>query len=145
MPKLYPLHSRPLLALAAALALTASLAACQKQAGEPVIRSTEPVALDTPPPAYPMELGCEDVGGQVVLSVTIGVEGKPTVIRMVRSSKVQQLDDAAVAAVRGWTFRAATRDGKPVPVPIQVPVTFTPPQVRPESCFAYDEEKKNKL
>ena len=145
MPSCSPLRFRPLRAVAAALALTALLAACHKPAEEPIVRSTEPVALDTPPPAYPMQLGCVDLGGQVVLQVTIGVEGKPTAIRMIRSSKAKPLDDAAIAAVRGWTFRAATRGGKPTPVSIQVPVTFTPPDVRPESCFAYDEQKKNKL
>lgn len=139
-------RSRPLRAVAVALALTASLAACQKQqAEEPIVRSTEPMAVHTPPPVYPMELGCQDIGGQVVLQVTIGVEGKPTAIRQVRSSGSKPLDDAAVAAVRGWTFRAATRGGKPTPVAIQVPITFAPPDVRPESCFQYDEEQKNKL
>lgn len=140
-----PFRLIPLRALAAALALSTLLAACHKPAEEPIVRSTEPLAVNTPPPAYPMELGCEDIGGQVVLKVTIGVEGKPTDIRIVQTSKTQQLDDAAVAAVRGWTFRAATRGGKPTPVSIQVPVTFAPPAVRPESCFVYDEEKKNKL
>ncbi|SFK96624.1 energy transducer TonB [Lysobacter sp. cf310] len=131
--------------VAATVALCASLAACKKPAEEPIIRSTEPLAVSTPPPAYPMELGCEDIGGTTVLKVVIGVEGKPTDIRIVQTSKTKQLDDAAVAAVRGWTFRAATRAGKPTPVSIQVPVTFAPPAVRPESCFVYDEEKKNKL
>lgn len=145
MPSRSPFRSRPLRAAAAALALTAALAACQKPAEAPVVRSTEPMAVHTPPPEYPMELGCQDIGGQVVLQVTIGVEGKPTAIRQVRGSGSKPLDDAAVAAVRGWTFRAATRGGKPTPVAIQVPITFSPPDVRPESCFQYDEAQKNKL
>ncbi|RDZ28703.1 energy transducer TonB [Lysobacter silvisoli] len=132
-------------ALPLALALTVALSACQKTPAPAPVRSTEPMAVHTPPPVYPMELGCEDIGGQVVLKVTIGTDGKPSAINLLRSSQNKTLDDSAVAAVRGWTFRAATRNGQPVPISIQVPVTFTPPQVRPESCFVYDEEKKNKL
>jgi len=41
--------------------------------------------------------------------------------------------------VEGWQFKAATRAGQAVPTTIQVPVSFTPPQPKPDECFAVEE------
>ena len=95
-------------------------------------------AIDTPPPEFPLALACAGVGGQTLLSVEIGAEGRPTRIDLVRGSGNAELDALASQAVQGWTFRPATRAGQPVPQTIQVPVNFTPPAERPAECFALD-------
>jgi len=117
------------------------LAGCHGPAPAPVA-TTALMAIDTPPPAYPAELACDDVGGQVVLRLTIGTEGRPTEVRLLQSSRVPALDTAAQEGVRSWRFEPATRGGQPVSTQLNVPVTFTPPQMRPASCFVLDEQRK---
>lgn len=127
------------------LAALTILAACNRMPAEqpPVkIPATDPVARDTPPPTYPLELACAGLGGQVILVITVGADGTPQEVRTERTSRRKALDAAAVAAVRTWRFRPATVRGKPVTAKIRVPVTFTPPVMRPELCFRFDEEQR---
>lgn len=132
-------------AIAAALTAALLLGGCQKSEPPPPVTSTRPMAIDTPPPAYPAELACEGTGGQVLLMLTIGVEGKPTDARMLRSSGVPALDAAAQEAIRNWRFEPGKVNGRPQPAKINVPITFTPPAVRPAECFVLDEKGKDKL
>lgn len=122
-----------------------SLGGCQKAAPPPPVTTTRPMAIDTPPPVYPAELACEGTGGQVLLMLTIGVEGKPTEARMLRSSGVAALDAAAQDAIRNWRFEPAKVNDRPQPAKINVPITFTPPAIRPAECFVLDEKRKDKL
>lgn len=111
------------------------LAGCGQRAAEaPIIPSTPLRAVDTPPPDYPTEIGCDQIGGKVVLQLTVGAEGKPTRVAVLTSSNTPALDDAAIKGVQRWRFEAATRNGKPVATDIQVPVTFHAPASRPEHC-----------
>lgn len=127
------------------IVLASLLAGCGGPA-DPPIRSTELAAVDTPPPQYPVELACDDVGGRSVLGVTVQADGSTGNIRVVSSSGNAALDQAAQEAVRGWRFRAATVQGRPVSKSIQVPVTFNPPQLRPDVCFQFDEKRsRNEL
>lgn len=119
------------------LAIPALLAGCQgpsNQADESAIPSTALTAVDTPPPVYPVDLGCSQVGGTVELLVTVGPEGTPTNIQVARTSKVEALDAAAQEAVRNWKFKPATRNGQPTTSKLQVPVKFTPPTEMPADC-----------
>lgn len=128
------LHRR-LLAPSLALALAATAAGCgQRAAEEPIVPSTPLRAVDTPPPEYPLEIGCDQIGGKVVLQLTVGPEGKPTRANVLTSSGTPALDAAATKGVQRWRFEAATRNGKPVSTDIQVPVTFHAPAERPEHC-----------
>lgn len=102
---------------------------------------TPPLARDTPPPVYPEALACDGIGGQVIVRLKLGTDGRPTDVRVQSTSRYAPLDAAAVAAVRGWEFVPATAAGKPVTTTIQVPVTFTPPIERPDRCFVLDEER----
>jgi protein TonB len=102
---------------------------------------TPPLARDTPPPAYPEALACDGIGGQVIVRLRLGVDGRPIDVRLQSTSRYAALDAAAIEAVRGWRFAPATAAGKPVATTIQVPVTFTPPTMRPERCFVLDEER----
>lgn len=98
---------------------------------------TPPMAQETPPPDYPAELGCRQIGGQVVLDVSLAANGVPVEVRVSRSSGVQALDESAIAAVRDWKFKPATVRGRPTASKLQVPVSFTPPNPPPEDCNRY--------
>lgn len=130
----------PLCIVATALALGGCTSSEQPPA--PTVRPTEVAAVQTPPPAYPAELACAGIGGKSVLKVVIGPEGTPTEVSLLNSSGNSQLDDSATARVREWKFKAATRNGQPVPATIQVPVSFNPPQPKPDECFAIEERMR---
>lgn len=141
-------HTRSLLrALRLWLPLSASaalLAGCGGEAPEtapPVKRPTEVAAIQTPPPDYPIELGCAGIGGTTTLTVTVGIEGKPTQVVLTQSSGNAALDESAQQRVKTWQFKPATHNGQPTPATIQVPVNFKPPQVRPDECFKLDEQR----
>jgi len=129
--------------IATALLSLAFLAGCGADTDRPPpVVVTEVLAVDTPPPTYPIEVACDDAGGEVVLQITIAAEGNPSEVRLVRSSGIDALDLAAHEAVRGWRFKPATRGGQAIPKTIQVPVTFTPPTMRPDRCFALEEQRR---
>ncbi|WP_386811147.1 energy transducer TonB [Lysobacter koreensis] len=127
---------------AAALAMLVACSGPQPAPGPSPIPATDPVAQDTPPPDYPLEVACAGVGGVVELHILLGANGTPGDIRIGRSSGQPLLDAAAREGVRSWRFRAATRGGQPVATRMKIPVTFTPPTMRPERCFVLDEQLK---
>ncbi len=119
----------------------AALAACGKPAepAAPAVAPTEVAAVKTPPPTYPIELACQGIGGTSTYKIVIGVDGKPGQLQLVNGSGNAQLDELARKAVESWQFKPATRAGAAVPATIQVPVSFNPPQPKPDDCFAVEE------
>ena len=75
-------------------------------------------------PDYPLEARRRRLQGEVVLRVAVSIAGLPEGIAILSSSGHAVLDEAAMAAVRGWRFSPATRGGVPVPAPADVPVRF---------------------
>jgi protein TonB len=61
--------------------------------------------------------------GTVVLRMIVGVDGNTRDIKVLRSLDME-LDEKAVEAVRLWRFEPGTRDGKAVPVEVNVVVNF---------------------
>ena len=125
--------------------LLAMLAGCHgtpADQGPARIPATDPIAQHTPPPVYPLEVACAGLGGQVILVLSVGPDGTPSQVRTESSSRRKALDDAAITAVRTWRFKPATNRGEPVTGRIRVPVTFTPPVMRPDVCFRFDEEQR---
>lgn len=138
---------RPLPHVIALLLAAMLMSSCQGGGSDgnppaPRVPSTDPLAVDTPPPDYPLALACAGQGGEVVLVLSLDARGNPADVRIETSSRRQALDNSAVAAVRGWRFKPATSQGKPVPSRIRVPVKFTPPVMRPDRCFSFDEEQR---
>jgi protein TonB len=122
------------------LPLAALLAACQQQpqSQQPAPPApTPPMAQETPPPNYPPELACKQIGGTTVLNVALAANGYPVKIDIAQSSGTKALDDLAVTAVHDWKFRPATVRGTPTTSRLQVPVTFTPPNPPPDECNRY--------
>jgi TonB family protein len=65
------------------------------------------------------------VRGTSVLWVKLNEKGETSDIMVMRPLG-GGLDDKAVEAVRRWRFEPARREGKPVPVQINIEVNFRP-------------------
>ncbi|MBN3816941.1 energy transducer TonB, partial [Paraburkholderia sp. Se-20369] len=80
--------------------------------------------LRNPAPAYPAI--AQDYGwqGKVVLHVHVLANGTPDSIQLRSSSGHRVLDDAAIAAVRRWSFVPAKRGTTPVDGWVDVPLNF---------------------
>jgi TonB family protein len=82
-----------------------------------------PIKTRDVPPVYPPEAQAARVEGVVVIEATVGLDGRVTGARVIRS--VPQLDQAALEAVRQWEFAPTVLDGKPVSVVLSVTVNFS--------------------
>ncbi len=60
----------------------------------------------------------------MLLRVEVGTDGRVRDVRLQTSSGYSDLDDAALRAVRGWTFVAARESGRAVAAWVTVPVDF---------------------
>lgn len=74
-------------------------------------------------PAFPDSELRTQTEGRVVLGCIIDREGRPRSIHVV-STTGEAFSDAAIAAFQQWIFTPAKRDGQPVPVRTQQPITF---------------------
>jgi protein TonB len=80
--------------------------------------------LKNPRPAYPeiaLRRGWE---GDVLLRVRVSPDGRPASISVQKSSGRDLLDQAAVDAVRGWTFVPARQGSEAVAGWVSVPIVF---------------------
>ena len=73
-------------------------------------------------PIYPRVAQAAHVDGIVILEAIIDAQGRVTTARVLRS--IALLDQAAVDAVRQWTFAPARLNGVAVPVVMTVTVNF---------------------
>jgi protein TonB len=76
------------------------------------------------PPTYPAAARRAGVEGSVLLQVAVLINGRAGNVSLVSSSGSGLLDAAAMRAVRKWSFRPATLDGKPTSGEVRVPVRF---------------------
>ncbi len=84
---------------------------------------TEPVKIGGPAPVYPEAARAAGVAGVVVLECVIGADGAVRMVDVLRGLP-EGLTEAAVDAVRLWTFTPATVDGEPVAVRFVLTVRF---------------------
>ena len=83
---------------------------------DPRLGLTEPVY-----PSSDIRMGNQ---GTVLLSIQVLESGRVGEVRIEKSSGFQRLDDSALREARRWRFRPGTRDGVPVVMWKQLPVTF---------------------
>jgi TonB family protein len=74
-------------------------------------------------PEYSTEARQAKYQGTVVLSVIVDADGHTRHVQVARSLGMG-LDEKAVEAVRQWRFEPARKDGRPVPVMVDVEVAF---------------------
>jgi TonB family protein len=77
---------------------------------------------------YPDSALARRAHGDVMLDVVIGPDGAVKNV-VVRQSAGEDLDAAAIAAAKQWTFAPATREGRPVTAIVSMPFHFVPPVV----------------
>ncbi|MDO9051389.1 MAG: energy transducer TonB [Methylotenera sp.] len=96
-------------------------------ATEPVIEppSFGAAYLNNPAPAYPMLARKMGEQGKVLLKVLVSQDGKAEVVKVDTSSGHQKLDQAAIEAVKRWSFVPAKRSNQPISAYVLVPVNFT--------------------
>jgi protein TonB len=82
-----------------------------------------PRRIATVPPVYPQAARMARIEGIVILEVVIGIDGRVTSSRVLRS--VPMLDQAALDAVRQWVYTPALLNGTAVPVIMTLTVNFT--------------------
>jgi TonB family protein len=108
-----------LFALAAVVLVSAPYAA-QEQA-----RTTSPVLIKEVKPEYTDAAKARKVQGTVEMAVLVQVDGAPGPDVRIIKSLDPDLDQQAIKAVRGWRFKPGTKDGQPVPVEVNIEMTFT--------------------
>lgn len=77
------------------------------------------------PPVYPRSARQQGQEGEVLIRANLDPEGNPEEVRLLRSSGIEALDRAAIAAVRRWVFEPGRRNGVAVVAWVQVPIRFT--------------------
>ncbi|HVY38210.1 MAG TPA: energy transducer TonB [Polyangia bacterium] len=75
-------------------------------------------------PPYPPTLKAQGVEGEVLVSVSIGDNGKVTNVRLVRPSAYAEFNEASRLAALSEDFEPATRDGMAVPYTITYTYRF---------------------
>ena len=94
-----------------------------------VVMTTD--AVDDPPrpqrtvaPTYPARARKKGTTGEVRLSLLVGVDGRVRDVRVLSADPPGVFDDAAIAAVKQWTYTPATYEGQPVATRVTQPVVF---------------------
>jgi periplasmic protein TonB len=82
-----------------------------------------PRQIFAPEPEFSEEARKAKYQGVCTLGLIVGVDGRPTNIRVL-SSLGMGLDEKAMEAVKNWKFEPAMKDGHPVRVEIAVEVDF---------------------
>jgi TonB family protein len=116
--------------------LRAVLAACVFLSLRPTQASAAgnvepPIVLTHVDAVYPPAALEERKHADVVLAVTVDVDGHVSKVDVVTSGG-GDLDQAAIVAVRQWTFVPAKRDGVSLASRIRIPFHFAPPAPPPE-------------
>jgi protein TonB len=83
---------------------------------------SEPRKTRNVPPVYPEVAKHARVQGTVILEATISPQGRVADLKVLRG--IPMLDDAALSAVRQWTYTPTLLNGQPVPVIMTVTVNF---------------------
>jgi periplasmic protein TonB len=81
----------------------------------------------TPRPTYPEDARQQGIEGTALLSVQVLADGRVGDVSVKTTSGSTILDEAAVRAVRRWTFEPARRGPRAVDSLVELPVSFGRP------------------
>lgn len=119
-------RQQPSAAAAAPLATTPSADASEQtvyRLGEGI---TSPKLIKEAKPGYTRDAMRARIQGRVALEAVVLTDGTVGEVTVTRSlDKVYGLDKEAVKTVKLWRFRPGTKDGKAVPVRVELDMTFT--------------------
>jgi periplasmic protein TonB len=77
-------------------------------------------------PQYPAKAARNRIAGTVVVRFEVDEDGKVKKARISRG--IEELNNAALEAVRAWKFKPAVKAGQKVQVTLEAPVTFELPE-----------------
>lgn len=92
-----------------------------------------PVAVVRIAPRYPHEMHQRNLAGSVTVEFLVTVKGEVKMAKVV-SATSPEFGREALLAIEQWKFEPGRKDGRPVPVRMQMPITFDledPPQKAP--------------
>jgi protein TonB len=92
-----------------------------------ISHTTSPRVIHKVEPEYTKEALDAKIEGTVVLSSTIGTDGVPSDIKVVRGLGTA-LDEKAVECLRQWRFAPATKFGEPVSIKATIEMNFRLPR-----------------
>jgi protein TonB len=95
-----------------------------RAAPEPKIVEPATTARGLSEPLYPASSIRAGHAGTVLLSIEVLVNGRVGQVRLLQSSGYELLDQSAMREARRWRFKPGTRDGLPVVLWKEVPITF---------------------
>ncbi len=81
--------------------------------------------LNNPAPEYPKMARRSGQQGRVILKVLVAENGKPENVALATSSGYEALDQAAIEAVKQWSFIPAKRNNQAMSASVLVPVKFS--------------------
>jgi len=84
-------------------------------------------------PSYPAEALRERIAGTVGLELVVDETGQVVDAKVIQPAG-HGFDEAALAAVRGWTFSPARQNDRPIRATIQLLLPFQPPPPEPTSA-----------
>ena len=95
-----------------------------------VVEKTEPpkfgvAYMNNPEPVYPSLSRRRGEEGRVLLRVLVSEEGAATQVSLEKTSGWEQLDEAAIEAVRQWRFIPARKGGQNLSAYVLVPIKFS--------------------
>jgi len=115
-----------------AIVLTALIAAASAAAQETAVYDSKEAGVTLPQPTrqvkaqYTAEAMRQMIEGDVLLSVVVKADGSVGAVDVKESlDSVYGLDESAVTAMKQWTFKPGTKDGKPAAVRVDVKMKFT--------------------
>jgi len=82
-----------------------------------------PRKVSGPQPAYTDSARQRKISGIVIVSAIIGPDGSVQNVRVVRGLE-PSLDQSAVDTIQTWRFEPGMKDGKPVPVQVNIETSF---------------------
>ena len=87
---------------------------------------TMPSLISDPKPSYTAEAMRAKIQGVVMVEAVVREDGTVGQVQVVRSlDRTFGLDQEAIKTVKRWRFAPGTRFGKPVPVLVEIELTFT--------------------
>lgn len=106
--------------------LNAAMPASSTKSGEQKVELPLTAAdyLQNPRPMYPSLSRRLNEQGQVVHSVTIGLDGTALSAQLVKSSGYERLDRAALETVMRWRYVPGKRGGTPTVMSVDVPINW---------------------
>lgn len=90
-------------------------------------------SFPNPQPPYPESAQLSGEAGIVLVDVYVRSSGRPTKVRVARSSGFNDLDTAAVQGVLNWHFVPATRDGDTISDWTTVKIVYDLPAPAPKT------------